>query len=274
MRVKRNHQDYLNLNLQDEMTAESVEEIVNYIRCIPEPPRLDGFAEEAMSRWRKSKRALPAPVPPVPLFARQQLRILFSQGWWKEVVLGVILFVVGYLVLSVMQIVSPMFILSIVGCIPLLVVVSHTARNTLCGMGELARSFRIPLHRYVQARFLMAGVISLLINVSVTAMVTPVGETEFMLRMTLLWCIPILNNAAVALVLSTLIRNFRQLTTVLFMLPLFWMILFSGEFAVRWTMSVELFWLMGLGVLSAVVFSLAMRFQSRILSRGGFLIGA
>lgn len=89
--------------------------------------------------------------------------------------LGVILFVVGYLVLSVMEIVSPMFILSIVGCIPLLVVVSHTARNTLCGMGELARSFRIPLHRYVQARFLMAGVISLLINVSVTAMVTPVG---------------------------------------------------------------------------------------------------
>lgn len=90
--------------------------------------------------------------------------------------LGVILFVVGYLVLSVTEIVSPMFILSIVGCIPLLVVVSHTARNTLCGMGELARSFRIPLHRYVQARFLMAGLISLMINFSVTAMVTPLGE--------------------------------------------------------------------------------------------------
>lgn len=90
--------------------------------------------------------------------------------------LGVILFVVGYLVLSVTEIVSPMFILSIVGCIPLLVVVSHTARNTLCGMGELARSFRIPLHRYVQARFLMAGLISLMINFSVTAMVTPLGK--------------------------------------------------------------------------------------------------
>lgn len=95
-----------------------------------------------------------------------------------------------------------------------------------------------------------------------------------MLRMTLLWCIPILMNAAVASVLSTLIRNFRQLTTVLFSLPLFWMILFSGEFAVSWTTSVELFWLIGLGVLSAVLFVLAMRFQSRVLSKGGFLIGA
>lgn len=87
MRVKHNHQDYLNLNLQDEITAESVEEIVNYIECIPEPPLLDGFAEEAMSRWRRSKRALPAPVPPVPLFARLQMRILFHRDGGRRLCL-------------------------------------------------------------------------------------------------------------------------------------------------------------------------------------------
>lgn len=274
MRAKRNHQDYMDLNLQDEITAETVDEIVHYIQFVPEPPLPDGFIEEVMARRRQSKRALPAPVTPIRLLAWQQMRILFAQGWWREVALGVFLFGLGYLVLSVTEIINSMYILSIVGCIPLLVVVSYTARNTLCGMGELARSFRIPLHRYVQARLLMAGGIALLLNISVTAMVTPVGENELMLRMTLLWCIPILINASVALILSARIRNFIQLTTVLSMLPVFWMILFSEEFTVRWTMSVELLWLMGIAVLSLVIFGLAMSFQSRVLRRGGFLIGA
>lgn len=274
MRAKCNHQDYMNLNLQNEMTAETVDKIVNHIQFIPEPPLHDGFVEEAMVRWRRSKRALPAPVPPIPLLARQQMKVLFSQGWWREVVFGVFLFVVGYFVLSVTEIVSPIFILSIVGCIPLLVVVAQTARNTLCGMGELARSFRIPLHRYVQARLLMAGGMSFLLNVSVTAMVTPVGGNEFMLRMTLLWSIPILINAAVALIVSARLRNFIHLTTVLSMLPVFWMILLSGDFAEKWTMSVEVVWLMGLAVLSVLIFTLAMSFQARVLRRGGFLIEA
>lgn len=274
MSIKHNEQDYIKLNLQHEMTAEELNEIVTYIKYIPEPPPLDGFAEEAMNRWRRSKRALPAPVSPVPLSARKQINILFSQGWWREVVVGVILFVIGYLVLSVTEMVSPMFILSIVGCIPLLVVVFHTARNTLCEMGELARSFRIPLHKYVQARFLMAGLISLLLNLSVTATAFPVWDHELVFRTTLLWCIPILINGAVALVLSARIRNFRHLTTMLTMLPVFWMLLFSGEVVVNWTTSVQLLGLMGLTVLSAGIFTIAMIFQSRVLRRGGFLIGA
>lgn len=274
MSAKRNHQDYMKLNLKDEMTAEALEEIVAHIEFIPEPPLLDGFAEEAINRWRRSKRALPAPVPPVPLSSKQQIKILFSQGWWRELILGVILFVIGYLVLSVTEMVSPMFILSIVGCMPLLVVVSHTARNTLCGMGELARSFRIPLHKYVQARFLMAGVISLLLNLSVTAMAYPVWDRELVFRTTLLWFIPILINGAAALVLSAQIRNFRHLTTVLSMLPIFWMLLFSGEVVVNWATSVQLLGLMGLTILSVVIFTVAMIFQSRVLRRGGFLIGA
>lgn len=274
MKAKYNHQDYMELELQDEMTERSVNEIVNHIQCIPEPPLLDGFIEEAMTRWRRSKQALPAPVPPVPLLAREQMKILFSQGWWREVMLGVLLLIIGYLVLSVTEIVNPMFILSIVGCIPLLVVVSQTARNTLCGMGELARSFRIPLHRYVQARLLMTAGIAFLLNISVTAMVTPIWGGELMLRMTLLWCIPIQINAAVALILSVRIRNFIPLTTVLSMLPVSWLVLFSEDFTVRWAMSVDVFWLMGVAVLVALIFTLAMNYQSRILRRGGFLIGA
>lgn len=274
MSAKRNELDYMKLNLQREMTVEELNEIVTHIQFIPDPPLLEGFAEEAMNRWRKSKRALPAPVPPVPLSAQQQMKILFSQGWWREIVLGVILFVVGYLILSVTEMVSPMFILSIVGCIPLLVVVSHTARSTLCGMGELVRSFRIPLHQYVQARLLMAGVISFLLNLSVTAMSSPVWDHALVFRMTLLWCIPMLINGAAALVLSARIRNFRHLTTVLSMLPVFWMFLFSGEMVVNWTTSVQLLGLMGLTVLSAGIFTVAIIFQSRVLRKGGFLIGA
>lgn len=274
MSVKRNEQDYMKLNLQHEMTAEELNEIVTHIQFIPEPPLFDGFAEEAMNRWRRSKRALPVPVHPAPLSAQQQMKILFSQGWWRELVLGVILFVVGYLVLSVTEMVSPMFILSIVGCIPLLVVISHTARNTLCGMGELARSFRIPLHKYVQARFLMAGLISLLLNLGVSAMAFPVWDHELTFRMTLLWCIPILINGAAALVLSARIRNFRHLTTVLTMLPFFWLLLFSGDVVVNWTTSVQILGLVGLTVLSVVIFTVAMIFQSRVLKKGGFLIGA
>ncbi|CAH1054151.1 hypothetical protein [Paenibacillus pseudetheri] len=274
MSTQRNEQDYMKLNLQHEMTGEELNEIVTHIKYIPEPPLLEGFAEEAMNRWRSSKRALPAQESPVPLSARQQIKILFSQGWWRELILGVILFVVGYLVLSVTEMVSSMFILSIVGCMPLLVVVSHTARNTLCGMGELVRSFRIPLHKYVQARFLMAGLISILLNLSVTAMAFPVWDHELVFRTTLLWFIPILINGAVALVLSARFRNFRHLTTVLFMLPVFWMVLLSGEVAVNWMTSVQLLGLMGLTVLSAGIFTIAMIFQSRVLRKGGFLIGA
>lgn len=274
MSVKRNEQDYMKLNLQHEMTVEELNEIVTHIQFIPEPPLFDGFAEEAMNRWRRSKRALPVPVPPVPLSTQQQMKIIFSQGWWRELVLGVILFVVGYLVLSVTEMVSPMFILSIVGCIPLLVVISHTARNTLCGMGELARSFRIPLHKYVQARFLMAGLISLLLNLGVSAMAFPVWDHELTFRMTLLWCIPILINGAAALVLSARIRNFRHLTTVLTMLPFFCLLLFSGDVVVNWTTSVQILGLVGLTVLSVVIFTVAMIFQSRVLKKGGFLIGA
>ncbi|MEK4297125.1 hypothetical protein BSK65_04215 [Paenibacillus odorifer] len=274
MSTQRNEQDYMKLNLQHEMTLEELNEIVTHIKYIPEPPLLDGFAEEAMNRWRSSKRALPGQESPVPLSVRQQIKILFSQGWWRELVLGVILFVIGYLVLSVTEMVSPMFILSIVGCMPLLVVVSHTARNTLCGMGELARSFRIPLHKYVQARFLIAGVISILLNLSVTAMAFPVRDHEQVFRTTLLWFIPILINGAAALVLSGQIRNFRHLTTVLSMLPFFWMLLFSGEVVVNWATSVQLLGLIGITILSVVIFTVAMIFQSRMLRKGGFLIGA
>lgn len=274
MSTQRNEQDYMKLNLQHEMTLEELNEIVTHIKYIPEPPLLEGFAEEAMNRWRSSKRALPGQESPVPLSVRQQIKILFSQGWWRELVLGVILFVIGYLVLSVTEMVSPMFILSIVGCMPLLVVVSHTARNTLCGMGELARSFRIPLHKYVQARFLIAGVISILLNLSVTAMAFPVRDHELVFRTTLLWFIPILINGAAALVLSGQIRNFRHLTTVLSMLPFFWMLLFSGEVVANWATSVQLLGLMGLTILSVAIFTVAMIFQSRMLRKGGFLIGA
>jgi hypothetical protein len=273
MSSKRNEQDYIKLNLQYEMTAEELNELVTHIQCIPEPPLLDGFAEEAMHRWRRSQRAIPAPVSPVPLSAQQQIKILFSQGWWRELVLGVILFVIGYLVLSVTEMVSPMFILSIVGCIPLLVVVSYTARNTLCGMGELARSLRIPLHKYVQARILMAGMFSLLLNLSVTAMAFPVWGHELLFRTMLLWCIPILINGAAALVLSARIRNFRYLSSVLFMLPVFWILLFSGEVVVNWMTSVQLLGLMGLTVLSAGIFTVALIFQANVLRKGGVLIG-
>lgn len=274
MKVKHKHQDYEILNLQKEMTVETIDEIVSHIQFIPEPPLLEGFVEEAMSGWRKSKQALPSPEPPVPLLTRQQMTLLFSQRWWQEVLFGVLLFAGGYFILSVTEMVNSMFILSIVGCIPLLVVVTYAVRNTLCGMGELACSFRIPLHRYVQARLLMAGAVTFLLNIGVTALVAPEQENGLILRMTLLWCIPILINSAAALIVSVWVRSFIPMTALLSMLPVFWMIVFSEDFTVRWTMAVELFWLMGLAVLSAMVLILAMGYQARVWREGGYLSGA
>jgi hypothetical protein len=119
----------------------------------------------------------------------------------------------------------------------------------------------------------MAGMFSLLLNLSVTAMVFPVWGHELLFRTMLLWCIPILINGAAALVLSARIRNFRYLSSVLFMLPVFWMLLFSGEVVVNWMTSVQLLGLMGLTVLSAGIFTVALIFQANVLRKGGVLIG-
>lgn len=88
MSTQRNEQDYMKLNLQHEMTLEELNEIVTHIKYIPEPPLLDGFAEEAMNRWRSSKRALPGQESPVPLSARQQIKILFHKDGGESLYLA------------------------------------------------------------------------------------------------------------------------------------------------------------------------------------------
>lgn len=274
MKRRFNREEDLDLNSQNDLTMNHVETIVNYIKLLPEPPLPKGFVEEAMSIWRKSKSVLPQPVEPVYLNLQQKSQILFSQGLWKDVVLGVLLFLVGYFVLSASEMVSSMLILPIVGCIPLLVVLANTARHTLCGMAELSLSLRIPLHWYMQARLLLVGMLALLLNGGVTVAVFPAWGGETLSRVALLWCIPILINAAVALVLTARIRNIGQLVIGLFFLPVFWMILLSGESAAAWTASIELFWLWGIAFIAMVALCGTMISNARYLKRGGFLNGA
>ncbi|MBP1994478.1 hypothetical protein [Paenibacillus eucommiae] len=272
----RNHQEDLKLDPQDDLTNDAVDEIVRHLQLMPEPPLPGGFVEEAMAGWRRSreKRVLPSLVSPTPLNLQQMARILFLQGLWRDVVWGVLLFALGFLVLNVGKVLPPMLILPVVGCIPLLVVVSNTARHALCGMGELTRSLRIPLQWYVQARFLLVGVVSLVLNEIVTVAFFPLWGEEVLSRVALLWCIPTLVNAAIALILSARIRSVGQLASVLVLLPVFWLILLSGEPIAVWTASVELFWLWGLAIAAAVLLGGAMLMNGKYLKKGGFLLGA
>jgi hypothetical protein len=167
-----------------------------------------------------------------------------------------------------------MLILPVVGCIPLLVVLANTARHTLCGMGELSLSLRIPLHWYLQARLLLVGMVALLLNEIVIVAVFPAWGGDVLVRVALLWCIPTLINTAIALALSARIRNFGQLATVLVLLPIFWLILFSGKPAAAWTASIELFWLWGFAIFAMAVLSGTVIINGRYLKRGGFLSGA
>ncbi len=274
MKDSQKQRDDIILDLKGEMTSEALDELVRNIRLMPEPPLPNGFVEEAMASWRRAKRVLPIPVQTAPLNLMRMIQILFSQGLWKDMLLGVLLFAIGFFVLTVSDVVPQMLILAVVGCIPLLVVVSNTARHTLCGMGELSRSFRIPMQMYILARLLLAGVVCLLLNELVTIVLFSVWGGDSMLRMALLWCIPTCMNAAAALVLSARIRHFGQLTTVLSMLPFFWLMLLSGQSIAAWTASVDLLWLWGLVVLAIVLLIGAISMNGRYLKKGGYLLGA
>lgn len=274
MKRTYNHQDDLDLNSQDELSSDTVETLVRHIQLMPEHPLPKGFVEEAMSNWRKSKRLLPAPSKPEYLNLLQKAKIVFSQGLWRDVALGVFMFVVGFLVLNVSELVPTTLILPVAGCIPLLVVIANTARHTLCGMGELSRSLRIPMHWYMQARLLLVSIVALLVNIIVIVVIFPSWGGDILTRVALLWCIPTLSNAAIALVLSARIRSFGQLATALVLLPFFWLILLSGESVVTWTASIELFWLSGLAAFAMMLLVGAIIMNGRYLKSGGFLSGA
>lgn len=274
MKRTYNHRDDLDLNSQDELSEDTVETLVRHIQLMPEYPLPHGFVEEAMSNWRKSKRLLPSPVETPHLRLAQKAKIIVSQGLWRDVVLGVLLFVVGFLILSVSELVPTILILPVAGCIPLLVVIANTARHTLCGMGELSRSLRIPIHWYMQARLLFIGMVALLLNIIVIAVIFPAWGGEVLMRVALLWCIPTLMNAAIALMLSARIRSFGQLATVLVLLPIFWLILFSSESAITWTASIDLIRLSMLAILTMAMLVGTIIMNGRYLKRGGFLSGS
>lgn len=274
MKDKRKDLDDINLDLQDDLTTDFVESLARNIQLIPDAPSPRGFVEAAMASWRKSQRVLPSPASPISLTLLRKTQIIFSQGLWRDVVLGMLLLVLGYFVISRSEMLPPMLILPVVGCIPLLVVISSTARHMLCGMGELTRSLCIPLHWYVQARLLLVGVVSFLLNGIIMIAVIPVWDGDVLPRVALLWCIPTLINAAVALFLSARIRNFGQLAAVLALLPIFWLFLFSNESAVTWTDSVALVWLWGLAVMATALICGVLINNRRYLKKGGFLIGA
>ncbi|WP_040949824.1 hypothetical protein [Gorillibacterium massiliense] len=250
------------------------EPIETAIRLLPVHPLPKGFVEEAMARWRKARAGLPAPLPPSPLRLQDKLKIVCAQGLWKEALLGILFFLLGYFLLSGREVLPPLLILPVIGCIPYLVCVAGTARQSLCGMGELTRSLRIPLHWYLQARLLLMGLLAVLMNTAASFRFFPAEDSGMLLRVALLWCIPLFVNAGAALFAATRIRSFGQLAVMLALLPVFWLILLSMNVVIAWAASVGLVWLWGLAGAGALVLGGALAMNSRDITRGGVLLGA
>ncbi|MCL6458699.1 MAG: hypothetical protein K6T85_11895 [Gorillibacterium sp.] len=265
------------LDIPDELVQAEVEALIQSIKLIPEPPAPRGFVEEALANWRQvEQRGFWSRVPaaPVPLRAWQKTRIVLSQKLWRDALLGALLFIIGWLVLRAGDILPPIFVLPIVGCIPLLVSVQSIARQVLCGMGELTRSFRFPLQEYLHARLLLMGAASLLLNVVVMLISFPEGDSKFLIRVALLWCIPLLVNAAVSLILAARIRHVGQLSVLLALLPIIWLVLLSEEKMLLWATSTSLSGLASVVILLALVLSGVTMANERYWKRGGFLHGA
>ncbi|WP_409340472.1 hypothetical protein [Paenibacillus sp. MBLB4367] len=258
----------------DDLTDESLEQLARKIALLPEPPPPRGFVESAMANWRKSQRVLPPPVMPAPFSFRQKVQTIYAQGLWKDIALGLLLFVGGIVFLLVTHLVPSTLILPIVGCIPLLVVLSNTARLANCGMSELTRSLRLPLQWYMQARLLAIGMISLVINGITLFVLYPAGEGALMLRLALLWSIPTLLNTAAALSLAARIRNFGQLAAMLVLLPVCWLVLLTNQSVINWTVSIDIVRLGGLAALAALLLGGSLIINGSYLKKGGFLHGA
>jgi hypothetical protein len=249
-------------------------DLARHIRMIPEPSVPDGFVEAAMADWRKSRRAMPVPADPVPLSWPAKVKIVIRQGFWRDCFMGVLLFAVVSGLLRISELVPALFILPVAGGIPLLVVLSATARQALCRMGELTRSLRLPLHWYLQVRLLLVGAVCILVNGIAAALLYPYWGGEVLARAALLWCIPTLLNAAIALVLSARIREFAQLVTLLMLLPVCWLVLASNGSFYKLVSSVSIQALCLHALAAAVIAAAAVMINSRDLRKGGYLVGA
>lgn len=261
-------------NDPDKLPEEATQALEQAIRMIPEPPLPSGFVEAAMANWRKSRLALPVPVDPIPLTWWDKLQIVVRQGFWVNCLLGVLLFIAASWLLNANEFVPPLLILPVVGCIPMLVVLSATARQSLCRMGELTRSLRVPLYWYLQARMLLIGGVCLLVNGIAAAALYPQWGEDPLMRVVLLWCIPMLVNTAIALVLAARIREFGQLVAALVLLPVMWLILSSSKPIYLWLSSVEMYWLAISALAALLLMGAAIRVSGRDLQKGGVLIGA
>ena len=94
------------------------------------------------------------------------------------------------------------------------------------------------------------------------------------MRVAMLWCIPLLVNAAVSLILAARVRHVGQLSALFVLLPIFWLLLLSENKMLVWATSTSLNSLAGVTFLSALILGGVMIANAWYLKRGGFLRGA
>ncbi|WP_150275346.1 hypothetical protein [Paenibacillus tepidiphilus] len=262
------------LELQEHWTSHELNSVIRHIRDIPEAPVPDGFVAAAMQRWRRTRLAFSPPATPSPLSFTRWLRIVTSQGLWPALLLGLSFYAAAYALLQWNEEMHPLLILSVIGCIPLFAVTLNTARHALCGMGELTRSLRISLHRYVLTRLLLAAATALLVNSCITLVLIAAGVPIQPGRFILLWSIPLLLNTAASLQLSARIRNFRQLAVSLSVLPCIWLTVLVGDPVQRFLTTLPLPFLMLASAASLVLLALAAKGQARHIQQGGMILEA
>ncbi len=233
MRLEQGTSKLEGLEPELEVPDEELTAIVEKLGRMPSALPDESFVEQVLLGWQQQEepeqQVQIARKTIQPMSAWYRCKVVLSHLDYGFMLCGLVFYLLGYRWLSD----GPLpreFILPVISSIPFLAGILGLMRMHDHGVLELMMSLRIRFVWYMNVRFLVLGLFSLISNLLFSFALAGAGETWLIL--TLHWSIPSMVIASIAMLLSVKVKNLAALGMSYVALPVI-SLMFYGEETVQ-----------------------------------------